>query len=141
MKWIVLLVSLLSMTACSNQRKFIPAGQELSGAAHLIGDSDPPKGLALTRAHCIFIDVVDGTRVRGVVKDWPSIDVYLMPGAHIVDVSYHQNGVEASGRFSVDVEAGKTYFIHHKVTGYHVRLWITEGEYGTALIGRSLPTG
>ena len=140
-KGIVLLLPWM-LAACSAQTKFVPVGQDLAQTAHLIAaDSDIPGVFVNKQAHYMVFDSVDGKPIHG---RWDvrvsSNELYLMPGAHVFEVEFLHGGAHAVGTFSIQARAGKTYFIHHEVSGYRVRMWVTDGPDG-ALAATPVPKG
>ncbi|WP_077446153.1 hypothetical protein [Rhodanobacter sp. C05] len=135
-----LVVAALLLCGCSAETKFIPRGQDLSQAAHFIGDSDDVHAGRSSDAQYIFFIDADGKQLHGYwdVRKW-SNELYLLPGHHTFTVRFAHASVHADGRFSVDAKAGATYYIHHAIGAYSVRLWVTEGANGTKQAATPIP--
>lgn len=142
MKKMLMLVVPLALAACSAETKFVPRGQDLAGTAHLIADSDTPDAFLKEEKRYMIFQSVDDKPIHGYWDMRPaSNELYLMPGKHTFEVSYQHGGSYAIGRFAIDAKAGVIYRVHHQVKAYSVRMWVTEGENGTAAAATPLPRG
>lgn len=64
---------------------------------------------------------------------------YVKPGRHYLNLRYTYGPTFADGRVWFDAEAGKTYIIHRKATGYQIAFWME--ELGTGKVVGGIPGG
>lgn len=61
--------------------------------------------------------------------------ITVAPGRHYIDVQYTYFNTYSNQKLWLDAEAGKTYIVKKKITGYSVQFWIEEADTGKVIGG------
>lgn len=135
MKYPLLLGGLLLLSGCASDKTFVPNAASLTNTAHIVTGSPTRTGSGGTKF--IGITKVDGKETTNRILTVAPTDIYLMPGNHVIGIEYRHKGMVAEKKLTIAVKAGRQYFVHDKVFGYGVDLWITEGQAGPTVAGKN----
>ncbi|MBA4147558.1 MAG: hypothetical protein H0X66_05545 [Verrucomicrobia bacterium] len=139
---LLLMALCLVLCGCATQRTYTQKGVPLdpSASAIIMCDSENTHKFLNGLNKKVFIARIDGKStftVKGALTDTdPYAEAaYVSPGRHYLDLKYSHYNSYAWGRVWFDAEAGGSYIVRRRISGYSVIFWVEDMETGKVVGG------